>query len=370
MGFVIRAAGAAFSEPFRERADLAEQREFLLREIEASTRAGFLGAMVRIYMETYVPGAAHTRALSERLRGTRGRLGARWEPVLENLPQFFHPDAAPEEIGARMAAMEDPWNGLKALGLRQPHAPGLMDAAHLVFVRHIAPGLGERAAVERLLHWLKPTGAAHSRQVGGGEALDALLAPWRDRQPGKDLQALLIERIMDFYGHPRVYRAAVWNAVRREHEQVFLRWLTGYNIRLLFRVLTDVELKNMWPDREEFWMGLYERGLIDDVRVAFNTDGYREAIRTLNINPQDAHRWFARQVGEKDKSLLIMRIGGKTVVEGTYSFKVRVFAEGAHSAPTLYADRYDVATIRAMPGSMALAHLGNWQDKVHRMLGT
>ena len=211
--------------------------------------------------------------------------------------------------------------------------------------------------------WLRPAGQA-PRQIGAGKAIEALLGIWIDRTPPKEVQTLLIDRLAQVYGHPRVNRQAVWDEIDPQLERVFLRWLMGSDIRFLFRVLTEVERGHMWADREEFWWTLYEQGRIDEVWIAFNDAGYQSALRKL---PEDKGRTagrFGRQVGDKDKSLLIMRIGNKIIVEGTYSFKVHIFAADRSKSPKLYQPRYDVAQIRGIAGSVTIPHLGSWQMRV------
>lgn len=369
MSFVTKVAGLAFAAPWRDRDDLAPVRQFLIAEIRASDRSGFLGPMVRIYIESHVTGAHHSAELAAALAASRGRIGARWQELLSSIPDLFDPDGAPGTIAARMDGMDDPWHGLRAIGLRQPHAPGLMDAAHLAFLSRVAPRLDQRAQIERLLGWLKPDGQT-LRTVGAGAAITALIRPWMERQPPKDILTLLTDRLTEFYGHPRVNRHAAWNEVDPAAEKVFLRWLMGADIRFLFRVLTEVERGHMWADREDFWWTRYEQGRIDEVWIAFNADGYRTALNKLPANQRHGARRFAEQTGESDKSLLIMRIGTKIIVEGTYSFAVHAFDINDPKAPKLYRSTYDAREIRAKHSAhWTEPHRGYWQDRVERRLG-
>lgn len=368
MSFVTRVAALVFAAAHRLREDLGDLRRFLYREVAASDRPGFLNPMMRIYIESYHAGGHHTEELARALTHARPHIGARWQHLLKTLPELLDPARAPGAIAAIMDKMESPWHGLREMGLRQPHAPGLMDAAHLRFVQLIAPRLRERKEIDRLLSWLRPDGQA-LRQVGAGAAIEALLRAWADRDPPKDVQMLLIDRLTELYGHPRVSRHAAWNEVAPEMEAVFLRWLMGADIRFLFRVLTEVERGHMWADREAFWWTLYEQGRIDEVWIAFNEAGHRAALSKLSMDERQSGRRFGKQTGEKDKSLLIMRIGNRVVVEGTYNFMVHALDAQSPQAPKLYLRRYDVADIRS--GRRALwkqVHNGNWQDKVARML--
>lgn len=369
MSLVMRVAGLVFSAAHRLREDLAGLRSFMIREVSFSSRPGFLNPMMRIYLESYEAGAKHTQQLAAVLKASQDRLGTRWQELLLNVPKLLDPVQAPFEVASLMDKMEDPWHELRMLGIRQPHGQGLMEMAHHIFVRQIASKLSDRSQIERLLAWLKPAGQ-RPRQTGAGQAIDAILNIWSNQDPPSDIKEMLIDRITDLYGHPRVNRSAIWNEVDTKRETVFLRWLMGADIRFLFKVLTEVESRHMWADREAFWWSLYEQGLIDEVWIAFNEDGYRAAINKLPMESRHNGHRFAKQIGEKDKSLLLMRIGNQIIIEGTYSFMIHAFDAYADGTPKLYEPFYDVAKIRAV-GRNALwtqKHQGYWQYPVLRRL--
>ncbi|MCW1918027.1 EH signature domain-containing protein [Rhodobacter sp. KR11] len=368
MNHVVRVADLLFSQRFRDRLDWAPLRTFLLDEVRASTKHGFLNPMLRIYLDSFVPGATHSRALAAALMIARPVLQqGRWGRLIGSLPDLFNSDTAARDLAARMITMAEPWEGLRELGLRQPHGPGLMDAAHLEYLKLLGPRLNERLMIDTLLSWLKPAGQP-ARAVGSGEAIMALLRPWMQKTPPKDLQAHLIDQIADLYGHPKVNRQAAWNQVDPAIEAVFLRWITGADIRFLFKTLAEVERNHMWADREDFWWTLYEQGRIKEVWIAFNEAGYRAAVAKLPEGGRNGVKRFGRQIGERDKSLLIMDVGGKIIVEGTFNFKVHVFEKSALKTPRLYESRYDVSDIRNLPGSETKMHHGDWQSWVrHRI---
>jgi hypothetical protein len=367
LSYAMEAAELAFSAEFRSRDDLAVVRNFYIDEIPASDRPGFLGAMTRIYIETFEEASSHTLALAQALKNVVSRIGAQWRKVLETVPDLFDPSKVVGQIADLMAGLDNIWAGLREIGFRQPHAPGLMGHAHLAFLKLVGARLTTRIEIERVLNWLKPEGHA-PLSTGAAETVAALLRPWKDQGIPNDLKAFLMDRLLDLYGHPKVSRNAVWNLVPDDLENLFLHWLTGADIRMLFRVLTEVERGHMWADRENFWWGLYEKNRIDEVWVAFNPEGFRAAQSKL---PRDQRHGqgqmrFAIQEGDRDKSLLVMRIGNKIVVEGTYNFKVHIFSASATNAPKLYQRKYDVADIRSRgrTGANTIPHLGYWQGKV------
>ncbi len=365
LSFVMEAGEHAFSPAYREDPEFDRVRVFFLDEIPASDRPGFLGAMTRIYIETFEETGAHTQALATALKQVAARIGAQWQKVLANFPSLFDPSKVVNEIAEKMASLGDIWSGLRDLGIRQPHAPGLMVDAHFRFLQLVGRRLREKEDIERLLAWLKPEGQP-AMATGAAEAVVALLQPWKEKGIPADLKQILMDRLLDLYGHPKVSRNAIWNQVPPEIEGMFLHWLTGADIRMLFRILNEVERGHMWADREEFWWDLYEKNRIDEVWVAFNREGHRAAQSKVprDLRQKSTHVRFALQEGDRDKSLLIMRIGKKIVVEGTYNFKVHIFDADARNAPKLYQRKYDVANIRGSRGAETIPHLGFWQGKV------
>ncbi len=234
---------------------------------------------------------------------------------MQNVPSLFESERAPDDIASLMEQMEDPWNGLRLIGLRQPHAPGLMDAVHLAFLKRVGPKLNREEEIARVLAWIAPAGGK-PRQTGAGAAIDALMAPWQRRDAPTVVRNLLIDRLNGVYSHPRVRRHVAWNDVHPDREMLFLRWLMGADIRFLFRVLAEVERGHMWADREEFWWTLLEQERIDEVWIAFNGAGHAAAMSKLPPESAADRSKIRETSRERDKSLLIMRIGQKIVVEG------------------------------------------------------
>ncbi|CUX29046.1 MULTISPECIES: EH signature domain-containing protein [Agrobacterium tumefaciens complex] len=364
LSLITSAGRALFDEDRRTRPDLAEMRDFYYGETRASTRAGFLGGMFSIYMDSFDANAEHTWQLAGALSAATRRLGARWRMMLDAIPEMLSPDAVADAVARQMVLMDHLWIGLQKLGIRSPHAPGLMNAVHLAYVKQIEPHLDQRVEMERLIEWLKPEGR-EAKTTGAGEAISALLGHWVKHSPKPDDLRYLTENIIGIYGDPRVQRGGVWSAVPEDRMAVILRWLTGENIRFFLDVVSEVEDSHMWEPRRRFWLGLHDRGRIDAAWVAFSDSAAKEARRrgaggkgTLRFGVQTAG------YGRANTSLLILKIGRKIVVEGSHSYKVHIFDESNQRAPALYQWRYDCEAIRFIPGSNAKSHNGDWQSWV------
>lgn len=371
MSLVTAAGRATFDATRRGRPDLAELRDFYVAEIRASHRTTFLGAMVSVYLESFVPDAPHTLALAEALSEVRDRLGARWRSLVEGIPEVFRPDLAPEAIARRMVGMRSPWSDLKALGLRAPHAPGLMDFAHIAYVVRLEPHLTMRAEIEQLLSWLKPDDQAVARSSGAPAAIEALLGHWRTGNPLEADIDLITRSLVAFYGDPRVQQGGAWASVAPDCLAVILRWLTGKDIRFFMDVVSAVEDSHMWEPRRRFWLKLHAQRRIDAAWVAFSPSGAEYARRLLKTGEARGVVSYGQQTAgysRANTSLLILKCGNKIVVEGSHSYKVHIFREGHPRAPALYQRAYDCEQIRLVPGAESRSHLGDWQGWVEERI--
>jgi EH_Signature domain len=362
MSFVTSAARALFDPERRSRPDLEDVRNFYCEEIEANDSRTFLAAMMSIYLGSYEPGATHTIALARSLAKVRQRLDARSRSLVDKVPEVLDPHRGAEALGLLMVLMDDPWQGLRDLHLLSPHAPGIMDFAHLAFVHRLAPRLNHPAEIDRLLRWLKPDGH-EPRASGASEAIEALLKPWRVQDPSQDIQHDLITRIVSYYGDPRVRgRSGAWSSVSDELLAILLRWMTGANIRFFLEIVSAVEDSHMWAPREKFWLSLFDQKRIDAAWVAFSDAGAALARRKA----ANRHIPFGRQIAGGNRSstcLLILKIGGKIVVEGSSNYRIHIFDENP-CAPQLFQPSYDCDAIRRIPGAQTRMHLGHWEGWV------
>ena len=357
---VLRAARVTYSNDFRTRFKLRRLRRFYVDEVRASRSPGFLGGMMSVYLSTYVPGADHTRALGNALHEARNDVGLRWSGMLENHPGLLDPEGAHERIARRMRGMRDPWTELKATGLRSPHAPGLMDHAHLAYLKTIAGKLRTRDGIDTLMRWLKPGKQA---KIGGApEAIQALLTPWLAGPPPEDLRTHLVDQLVRLYGDPRVRRGPPWSLVGDGYKRLLRQWLTRADIMFFLDVVTAVNVSHMWDERREFWLGLYEQGRIRDAWVAFSTVAERHVRR--NGGDDDRELACGRQVGPRpDTSLLILAVGDCIVVEGSHSYKVHFFKSSNPHAPRLFEGEYDCDHIRHRSDESQTHHV-RWQSRV------
>ncbi|WP_036290014.1 EH signature domain-containing protein [Methylosinus sp. PW1] len=365
MSFVTSAAVALFDPERRNRSELLELREFYYAEIEASTKHTFLDSMLSVYLGSYQPGADHTKRLAKAMTRALPRVGSAGKQLVENIPETLDPARAPAAIATKMMGMEVCWNELKEIGLRSPHAPGVMDHAHLAFVEKMRPALKGRTGLERLFAWLKPAGQ-QARMSGAAEAITAVIEPWLKQDPPPNDLAFITESLLGLYGDPRVDGGGAWAGAPKAHLDILMRWLTGENIRFFLDVVSAVEVSHMWEPRRKFWLGLHEQKRVDAAWVAFSGSGVELATKRLRSKGSRGALAFGRQTAggnRAETSLLILKIGKKIIVEGSHDYKVHVFEESNKGAPKLYQLEYDCDLILRKSNS-AKSHRGNWQGWV------
>lgn len=365
---VISAAVAVFDQDRRSHPDFAPVREFYLSEIETREPGAFLDGMVGVYIDSFAPGADHTRFLAKALGRCSADLGGRNARLTEALPGVFRPDAAPLELARIMRDADDPYGRLKEIGLSSPHSSGLAKAAHEIFVARLAPELSEPEARQKLFSWLTPENGT-TLQTGAGLGVEALLSVWRDRTPPDALRNELSETIIAAWGDPRLHTGGIWAGFDPTLKAVLLRWLTHQDMKFFCNMVTATQGSHMWPPRRDFWLKLYEDKMIDEAWVAFGSEARRYAQANLvRSGKTDMNRRFARQLDRGGgTSLLIMRIGNKIVVDGCHSYKTHIFRTDDKRAPKLYQPEYYCDDImRASPNSKPHNSIHNWSQWVLR----
>lgn len=369
---IIACAVAVFDNERCDRTDLEEVRDFFLSEIALCDSGSLLDGMVMVYIDSFREDARHTTALAKALAERQGAFGSRIQSLLDALPALFNAKQAPTEVANVMLAAPDPYQALKGIGLRAPHTSGLSHQAHCQFVKKIAKDLCNDETRKQLFRWLVPEKGT-ALQTGAGMAIEALLAAWRNTTPPENARHEMSEAIVGAYNDPRLHRGGIWASFDPALRAVLLRWLTKQDMKFFCDMVTATQDSHMWPPRRDFWLHLYEDGMIDEAWVAFGKRAQQYARHQLRqASNADVGRRFGRQISGEDKSLLIMRIGNKIVVDGCHSYKTHIFSSDDPKAPKLYDFTYDGNRIRSSSQQSKAHHwsernkLRTWEEWVMR----
>ena len=362
---------SAFDRTLRDRADLAALRDFLLHEAGVTRHGRILKAMLDVHMDGYVQKAEHTRAFATGLKARIDRLPVRSQQFLKVLPEALDPNGGATALGKRMAAADDV--ATVFAGLPVIPSGGLVDEAGEAFIANLALRMADQATASRVLNWMAPEDV-RGRAVGAHLAINALLSPWQQNEPPDAWKRTLIDRLVAAYDDPRITPGGAWGQVHPHAVETFIRWQTGATLGAFMDIVSQAEDSHMWGDRRPFWEDLYEQGYIQSAWVAFSKKAAAIATKKANESGDKSLRNFGRQIaggGRVDTSLLILKINGMTVVEGSHSYKVHVFPHDHRKTPKLFQYRYDCEELRlSLSEAHKRTHLGEeWKNFVKRETG-
>ena len=372
LGDILVAARAAFDNRWIDNQDFNDFREFLIEELKNTDSAGLRRVLFTLYLSSFKAKSKHTRGLATSIKNCQESLNLKQQELIKTVPDILDPDNGPDLIAKKLLMEDSPIDTLANWGLIESYDDGLMSELHFAMVRNFKPILAKGKSNEliRFFAWLRPDSKS-PRQRGAGKAIDVAMEPWLTSTPPADYRAELISGLVATYGDPRLKGGAAWHEASEESLLLLRHWLAGETMLIFLDAISSTLSKPsdlaMWGLRKKFWMGLYKEGLVDEAWVAFSREAYQAAQRKArNEHERNLYAGFGRQVavGRKELSLLVMRFGGRIIVEGSHSYKVRLFEPTNASRPQLYEPAYDC--IRIMRNADAeKAHNGNsWQTWV------
>lgn len=365
--------GIAVYEHLREKIELPQElRLFLDQEMKVTTNPTLIDAMCRGYFVSWSKRAAKTRALSNLLLEKASVLPTRWKTIFAKHPAFLDIEDGAEKMAARMVEATTPYQWLKSEGLPAPHEEGLMRETHLAFLRQ-TPMPQTEMAVDKLLGWVTPPNRPKLFDPWAAETVEKILSPWVSTDCPQKLREFNLERLVNRFGDPRTDRPAFWSMVGQPYRRILLKWLARKSMEAIFDIVTRAEggseQGHQWANRKRFWMGVYDKGRIEEAWVALGSKAVPHAKELYARTGDPSYMSFGHQGTRSDTCLLMMKIGSKTVVEGSHSFRVHIFPTATRATPELYLSNYDLDDILLPVGHQdARRHdpPGHWMEWVQR----
>ncbi|WP_336950715.1 EH signature domain-containing protein [Sphingobium aromaticivastans] len=300
--------------------------------------------------------------------------GERW--------RLWDADAGPARLAKALLESDDPVAVLREAGLDGDLAQGgfVTDAVEAA-CEQAGSARGEQAqAIGARLIVLFDRLA-----IGGMEAMLAwaLLTPWVGTSPDRTYRKKLVRLLVDRIGDPRM-DAARWQAVLADLPDgegsvdiltLLKRWLTDLTVREFFRVVahtTDDPVQ--WGQREAFWLGYLDAGLIDEAWFALGT----RAEQMIRPKQQEKGVDYGtitgdRQYADPSHSALILSIGSMRLAEWSHSGACRFWRAEDRTAPIPYQKQYFGYQLRAMNGDPFfeyISHHGGWQQRFAKRIST
>lgn len=131
------------------------------------------------------------------------------------------------------------------------------------------------------------------------------------------VQGFLLEHLLDPRIHPRK-----WQAVDPEARTVFLRWLVGATLEDFFRLIGKHAFMQHWEYREAFWNAYLQQGVIDDACVVLGEEARALALQAFR---NEGLVYSRLSGGQRNHSVLLLRIGTLTIAEWSHNGKCRVW---------------------------------------------
>ena len=295
--------------------------------------------------------------------------GLRW--------QLWDKDAAPARLAAALLSPEGGASALRDAGLEGDLVQGKLVEQVVVTACLEAAKAAEGGA--------EAVGTAliavfDDLQIAGygGLFAYALLAPWADANPTKEYQRKIGRILTDRIGDPRVHQAP-WAALAaecRDRHRINLeplaaqlrRWLTEATFRAFFKIVrATTDREDQWNERETFWLGYLDTGVVQDAWFAFG----RQAEARAATLAHDEDVLYSRIEGggaDPTHSAMIMSIGDLRIAEWSHNGGCRFWDNLDPRAPVLYRKQYFGLALRAMNGGRGyesrfanISHMSNWQ---------
>lgn len=364
--------GIAVYEHLREKIELSQGlRLFLDQEMKVTTNPTLIDAMCRGYLVSWSKRAAKTRILSNLLAEKASELPTRWRTLFEQCPAFLDFDEGTEKVAAKMVDVFCPYQWLKTVGLPAPHEVGFMREAHFAFLRQ-APDPKDETSVDKILDWVSPPNISALLEPWVAKAVEKVLSPWITADCPEPLREFILVRLVTKYGDPRSENRAFWHIIDQTYRRILLKWLARTSMEAIFEIVSRAEKGtehgHQWAQRKRFWMSLYDQGHIEEAWVALDAKAAAIAADLFRQTGNKAYLNSARQK-RRDTCLLFMRVGEKTVVEGSNNFRVHLFPNNALPTPSLYEREYDLEDLllpRNHPAARRHDPPGHWMEWVQR----
>lgn len=367
VSMLMRAACAGRLTGFRD------LQKFLLQQAARTGRANLLSAMCEGYFEGWKQDDPLTVEVSRIVQDRSGKLPEPFAHLASSLPETLDPFAGALRVAERMAQADRPFEMLTSCGFVDPHALGFCTEASRRFLSTLPP-VRTRADMVRLMEWCRPEGQLGLQGAQMIEAINLLLRPWVRENPAKADQKFITDCLVSHFDDPRIAGEHVWKDVDRACRGVLLRWLAGDSILAFMDIISAVEHKNpeTWRMRREFWTRLYDEGTVSEAWVALHPDAVAEAKSRFDRTQNMSLKAYAKQSGKRrDTSLLIMRAGNKVIVEGSHTYRVHIFGEGALQRPELYLEIYkdeEITLEQGNPNTWSHDPHGRWREWVRERL--
>ena len=164
----------------------------------------------------------------------------------------------------------------------------------------------------------------------GHKALEILI----DRTANSDVSDAWQRVVLSIAGDPRVGRHSAtytkwWQILGHSRARKVVGWLSRLDLRIFLEVLEssarsagDGDIQRMYPPRKKFMEGLLEQGLVVQSRLFLSREAAYYLKRNYEAEDIPEHALVA---SGKTSVIYLELVGGLHMIEGTHSFKLKIF---------------------------------------------
>jgi hypothetical protein len=174
-----------------------------------------------------------------------------------------------------------------------------------------------------------------------GLIAESLLLPFKNSVPSVEVKEQIKQFLLYHYDNPYI-RPGNWTKVSTDAQNILTSWFTEETLEDFFNIL-DFTAGPQWQYRRDFWNAVLEKKLIRKAWVILGSRARKLASRL----PQRARRHGLLSGASSDQSAILMEIGSFTVCEWSHGGKCRFWFFNNQSAPILFKDEYDSASLRS-----------------------
>lgn len=273
---------------------------------------------------------------------------------------LWDPKEGPRTLGRRLRECDDASAVLQEAAI----GPGRMTSAFVQAALGYAcddvamtNGPIASSACEALLDLLDrfgPTGILSETQP---KVVRALLRPWRNAEPARDLKVRIQKRLVAI-ADPRT-QTDRWKGIEAAlralgHSEdaetlrlILKRWLVKASFEIFFRIMgRTTEDPVQWRAREKFWRPYLEKGHVGEAWFILGSEAKRQA-ETYPEELAEAGGFGRFDAGaDPGHSALLMTIGNLVVAEWTHNGSCCFWQTNAVHRPELYGQHYDGTFLR------------------------
>jgi hypothetical protein len=194
---------------------------------------------------------------------------------------------------------------------------------------------------------------------------EALLVPFASRaHPGAERAGIITEVVLRHLGDPRLKAGNKWQGVDRRAQEVLRRWLVGMTLDQFFAILDSTAESHQWEPRKRFWYAYFRSRAFEDAWMVLGRQAEQILRRRTREGGIDHGRFMTGAPGAlPSHSVLLLRIGGLTIADGSHSWKCRIWTDRTQQSFGFYQTTYDPSALK-IGHNFEKVHLGDWQRDV------